>query len=76
MILKSYIVEQDINKIKNALNRSGYYFATVDAKIIENNNDAVLSVEGNNMYVVQWALIFNKRHKLLEKSTYLDTKKN
>ena len=35
-------------------------------EIIENNNDAVLSVEGNNMYVVQWALIFNKRHKILE----------
>ena len=29
-------------------------------EIIENNNDAVLSVEGNNMYVVQWALILIK----------------
>ena len=36
-----FTAEQDINKIKNALNRSGYYFATVDAKIIENNNDTL-----------------------------------
>ena len=36
-----YAAEQDVTKIKNALNRSGYYFAKVDAKIKENNNDTL-----------------------------------
>tara|TARA_B100001057_G_scaffold366762_1_gene370122 strand:+ start:4604 stop:6838 length:2235 start_codon:yes stop_codon:yes gene_type:complete len=36
-----FTAEQDIVKIKNALNRSGYYFAKVDAKIKENNNDSL-----------------------------------
>ncbi len=36
-----FTAEQDIAKIKNALNRSGYYFAKVDAKIIENSNDTL-----------------------------------
>ena len=33
--------EQDLKKIKNALSRSGYYFAKIDVKIKENNNDTV-----------------------------------
>ena len=33
--------EQDLKKIKNALSRSGYYFAKVDVKIKENKNDTV-----------------------------------
>ncbi len=36
-----FTAEQDIVKIKNSLNRSGYYFAKVDAKIKENNNDTL-----------------------------------
>tara|TARA_B100000963_G_scaffold71464_1_gene59579 strand:+ start:191 stop:2431 length:2241 start_codon:yes stop_codon:yes gene_type:complete len=36
-----FTAEKDITKIKNALNRSGYYFAKVDAKIKENNNDTL-----------------------------------
>ncbi len=36
-----FTAEQDINKIKNALYRSGYYFAKVDAKVNENNNDTL-----------------------------------
>ncbi len=36
-----FTVEQDLAKIKNALSRSGYYFATVDVKIKENNNDTL-----------------------------------
>ena len=36
-----FTAEQDIAKIKNSLNRSGYYFAKVDAKIKENNNDTL-----------------------------------
>ena len=36
-----FTVEQDLSKIKNSLNRSGYYFATVDVKIKENNNDTL-----------------------------------
>ena len=33
-----FTAEQDLIKIKNSLNRSGYYFAKVDVKIKENNN--------------------------------------
>ena len=36
-----FSAEEDIGKIKNSLNRSGYYFAKVDVKIIENTNDTV-----------------------------------
>ena len=36
-----FSAEEDITKIKNSLNRSGYYFAKVDVKIIENTNDTV-----------------------------------
>ena len=36
-----FTAEQDIIKIKNSLNRSGYYFAKVDVKIKENNNDTL-----------------------------------
>ena len=36
-----FTAEQDILKIKDALNRSGYYFAKVDAKIKENYNDTL-----------------------------------
>ncbi len=36
-----FSAEEDITKIKNSLNRSGYYFAKVDVKIRENNNDTV-----------------------------------
>ena len=36
-----FTAEQDLKKIKNALSRSGYYFAKVDVKIKENNNDTL-----------------------------------
>ncbi len=36
-----FTAEQDLVKIKNALNRSGYYFAKVDVKIKENNNNTL-----------------------------------
>ena len=36
-----FTAEQDIIKIKNSLNRSGYYFAKVDVKIKENSNDTL-----------------------------------
>ena len=36
-----FTAEQDLIKIKNALNRSGYYFAKVDVKIKDNNNDTL-----------------------------------
>ena len=36
-----FTAEQDIVRIKNSLNRSGYYFAKVDAKIRENSNDTL-----------------------------------
>ena len=36
-----FTAEQDLIKIKNSLNRSGYYFAKVDVKIKDNNNDTV-----------------------------------
>ena len=36
-----FTAKQDVAKIKNALNRSGYYFAKVDVKIKENNNDTL-----------------------------------
>ena len=36
-----FTAEQDLKKIKNSLSRSGYYFAKVDVKIRENNNDTL-----------------------------------
>ena len=36
-----FTAEKDLIKIKNALSRSGYYFAKVDVKIKENNNDTL-----------------------------------
>ena len=36
-----FTAEQDLIKIKSSLNRSGYYFAKVDVKIKDNNNDTV-----------------------------------
>ena len=36
-----FTAEQDLINIKNALSRSGYYFAKVDVKIKENNNDTL-----------------------------------
>ncbi len=36
-----FTAEQDLIKIKNALSRSGYYFAKVDVKIKENDNDTL-----------------------------------
>ncbi len=36
-----FIAEQDLLRIKNSLSRSGYYFAKVDVKVKENNNDTV-----------------------------------
>ena len=36
-----FTAEQDLIKIKNALNRSGYYFAKVAVTIKENNNDTL-----------------------------------
>ena len=36
-----FTAEQDLVKIKNSLNRSGYYFAKVDVKIKENNNNTL-----------------------------------
>ncbi len=36
-----FTAEQDLIKIKNALSRSGYYFAKVDVEIKENNNDTL-----------------------------------
>ncbi len=36
-----FTAEQDLIKIKNALSRSGYYFAKVDVQIKENNNDTL-----------------------------------
>ena len=35
------LAKQDINKIENALNSSGYYFNKVDVEIKNNNNDTV-----------------------------------
>ena len=37
----NFTAEQDLIKIKNALSRSGYYFAKVDVEIKENNNDTL-----------------------------------
>ena len=34
-------VKEDVNKIKGSLNNLGYYFAEVETKTIENNNDTV-----------------------------------
>ena len=34
-------VKEDVDKIKNSLNEIGYYFAEVNAKTSENNNDTV-----------------------------------
>ena len=34
-------VSEDINRIKNSVNNLGYYFATVESKILANNNDTV-----------------------------------
>ena len=36
-----FTAEQDLINIKNALSRSGYYFAKVDVKIKEHNNDTL-----------------------------------
>ena len=36
-----FTAEQDLIKIKSSLNRSGYYFAKVDVKIKDNNNDTL-----------------------------------
>ncbi len=36
-----FTAEQDLMKIKDALSRSGYYFATVDVKIRDNINDTL-----------------------------------
>ena len=36
-----FTAEQDLIKIKNALSRSGYYFAKVDVTVKENNNDTL-----------------------------------
>ena len=36
-----FTAKQDLTKIKNALSASGYYFAKVDVRIIENNNDTL-----------------------------------
>ena len=36
-----FTAEQDLIKIKNALNRSGYYFAKVAVTVKENNNDTL-----------------------------------
>ncbi len=36
-----FTAEQDLLRIKNSLSRSGYYFAKVDVKVKENNNDTV-----------------------------------
>jgi len=36
-----FTAEQDLIKIKSALSRSGYYFAKVDVKIKDNNNDTI-----------------------------------
>ena len=36
-----FTAEQDLIKIKNSLSRSGYYFAKVNVKIKENNNDTL-----------------------------------
>ena len=37
----NFLAKQDINKIENALNSSGYYFNKVDVEIKNNNNDTV-----------------------------------
>jgi outer membrane protein insertion porin family len=34
-------VSDDINRIKNAVNNLGYYFAEIESQILENNNDTV-----------------------------------
>ncbi|WP_075520415.1 outer membrane protein assembly factor BamA [Candidatus Pelagibacter communis] len=36
-----FTAEQDLNRIKDSLSRSGYYFAKVDVTIKENSNDTV-----------------------------------
>ena len=36
-----FTAEQDLIKIRNALSRSGYYFAKVDVTVKENNNDTL-----------------------------------
>ena len=43
-----FTAKQDVAKIKNSLNRSGYYFAKVDVKIKDNNNetlDVIFTIE-------------------------------
>ena len=37
----NFLAKQDIKKIKNALNSSGYYFNKVDVSIKDNNNETV-----------------------------------
>ena len=36
-----YLAEQDLIRLKNSLSRIGYYFAEIDVKIRQNNNDTV-----------------------------------
>ena len=36
-----FLAKQDLKRIKNSLNSSGFYFAKIEASIVENNNDTV-----------------------------------
>ncbi len=36
-----FLAKQDLKRIKNSLNSSGFYFAEIEASIVENNNDTV-----------------------------------
>ena len=52
-----FTVEQDLAKIKNALNRSGYYFSEVNVVVKENNNDTLDLIY--NIFTGEKALIKN-----------------
>ena len=56
-----FTAEQDLIKIKSALSRSGYYFAKVDVKIKDNNNDTIDLIY--NIDIGEKALITNETRK-------------
>ena len=65
-----FTAEQDLIRIKNSLNRSGYYFAKVDVKIKENNNDTLDLIY--NIETGEKALI--KNIKFIGDKTFKDRK--
>ena len=63
-----FTVEQDLAKIKNALNRSGYYFSEVNVVVKENNNDTLDLIY--NIFTGEKALIKN----ILQVINFIKTK--